>query len=264
MTSSARGKAVGLIPARLESSRLPRKALVDICGLPMIVHVYRRSAMAELLDDVYVATDSEEIRRVVLEHGGKVLMTGTHHETGTDRIAEAVAGLECDIVVNIQGDEALVRPEHIDAGVRELRRDPTVHVTILVTPYRKYGVASDIKVVVNERNDVLYLSRADIPSDVRTLNPDRLKGYHVLAFRKPFLLEYSRWPRGRLEIIEFHEHLRILERGERIRAVHVDSDAISIDTSDDLACVRERMPADRLFMLYHTVEGSAVMKEDTR
>ena len=180
-------------------------------------------------------------------------MTGSDHQTGTDRIAEAAAGIDCDIVVNIQGDEAFVRPEHVDAGVQELRRDPSVQVTILVTPYRKYGEASDIKVVVNEHNDVMYLSRSDIPSGARTPNPEMLKGYHVLAFRKHFLLEYSRWPRGRLEVIEFHEHLRILERGERIRAVHVDSDATSVDTSDDLARARARMADDSLLGLYHAL-----------
>jgi 3-deoxy-manno-octulosonate cytidylyltransferase (CMP-KDO synthetase) len=242
--------AAALIPVRLQSSRLPRKALVDICGLPMVVHVYRRTCLATSLDDVFVVTDSDEIRDVVEAYGGRVLITSSNHETGTDRIAEAAVRLPHDIIVNVQGDEALVRPEHVDAGVREIQADSSVNVTLLVTPFRKYHSPSDIKAVVNERNDVLYLSRADIPSNARTPDPEMLKAYHVLAFRRLFLQDYAAWPRGRLELIEFNEYLRILERGANIRAIHVESDAISVDTPEDLAWVRDRMAEDALFSLY--------------
>lgn len=216
----------------------------------MVVHVYKRIRMARLVDDVYVVTDSPEIKEVVEAHGGAVLMTGSHHETGTDRIAEAVANLPHDLVVNVQGDEALVRPEHVDAGIMRMREDPSANVTILVTPFRKYNNPSDIKVVLNDRGDVMYLSRSDIPSSARTPNPEMLKAYHVLTFRRDFLLAYSTWPRGRLEMIEYNEYLRILERGERISAVYVESDAISVDTPKDLEWVRLRMAHDPLLPLY--------------
>jgi len=250
MMAKQNAKTVAVLPARLESSRLPRKALADICGLPMIVHVYRRCEFAELLDEIYVATDNEEIKNVVEQYGGKVIMTSTEHETGTDRIAEAAKSIEADIIVNVQGDEALVNPEYIDKIVLEMQRCPDVNVGVLVNEFNKKNSASDIKVVLNNNNDVMYLSRSDIPSDARVDNPPMLKAYHIVPFRKDFLLAYSQWDKGKLEQIEYNEYLRILERGYSIRAVHVESDAISVDTADDLEFVREQMKEDPLYLKY--------------
>ncbi len=252
MEGLTRLRVIGMIPARLSSTRLPEKALADICGLPMILHVYYRCLLSRALEAVYVATDSERIRDVVTAACGRVVMTGSHHRTGTDRIAEAAADIPCDIVVNIQGDEALVRPEHIEAGVAALVEDPTLNASLLVNPFRTAQSPSDIKVVVNEAMDVLYLSRSDIPSGARTPAPEMLKAYHVVSFRKPFLLEYAQWPPGRLEQIEYNEYLRILERGHRLRAVQVESVAVSVDTMDDLLAVRTRMAADDLRPRYYS------------
>lgn len=248
--NTSKPRTVALLPARLQSSRLHRKPLVDICGLPMIVHVYRRCLLAKNLDAVYVATDSEEIREVVERHGGKVIMTSRTHETGTDRIAEAAVHLDVEIVVNVQGDEALVNPEYIDRVVEALYQDTTLNVAILVNPFGKRNSYSDIKAVLNEAGDVLYFSRADIPSDARTPNPPMLKAYHIVPFRKEFLLRYAQWEKGALERIEFNEYLRILEKGYRIRAVLVESDALSVDTPEDLEYVRGKMPGDRFFSAY--------------
>lgn len=243
-------KVVAVIPARMESSRLPRKPLLDICGLPMIVHVYRRCLLAKSLDAVYVATDSEEIKDVVHSYGGQVMMTSTSHQTGTDRIAEAASKLDADIIVNVQGDEALVNPEYIDLVVDVLREDPSINVGILVNPYFKKNSPSDIKAVLNERGDVMYFSRNDIPSDSRCPNAPMLKAYHIVPFRRKFLLEYASWSKGHLEQIEFNEYLRILEKGHKIRAQIVPSDAVSVDTADDLNFVREKMLGDPFFKIY--------------
>lgn len=247
---SSRPRTVALIPARLESTRLPGKALLDIHGLPMVVHVYKRCLLAKLLDDVFVATDNEQIRAAVEAYGGKVIMTSANHQTGTDRIAEAAAELEAEIVVNVQGDEALVNPDYIDKVVEVLQNDPTVNVAILVNPFSKRASPSDIKVVLDENDNVLYLSRADIPSDARVANPPLLKAYHIVPFRKEYLLRYASWEKGRLEQIEFNEYLRILEKGHKIRAVHVESDALSVDTQADLDFVRWKMLSDPFYHLY--------------
>ncbi len=247
---SDKQKVAAILPSRLESSRLPRKALLDICGLPMIVHVFKRCLLAKKLDEVYVATDSYEIKEVVEKHGGDVIMTSCNHQTGTDRIAEAAAGLNAEIIVNIQGDEALVKPEHIDKVVAEMHDNPDMNVGILVNPFSKRNTPSDIKTVLTQDNDVMYFSRADIPSDARVSEPPLLKAYHIIPFRKAFLLEYARWEKGELERIEFNEYLRILERGHKIRAVLVESDAVSVDTAEDLEFVRGKMLEDPLFPRY--------------
>jgi 3-deoxy-manno-octulosonate cytidylyltransferase (CMP-KDO synthetase) len=243
-------KVIAILPARLESSRLPRKALKDICGLPMIIHVYKRCLLSKKLDEVYVATDSFEIKEVVEKYGGKVIMTSSKHETGTDRIAEAALELDAEIIVNIQGDEALVNPKYIDRVTKELIENPDINVGILVNSFSKKDSPSDIKVVLNKNNDVMYLSRSDIPSGSRLNNPPMLKAYHIIPFRKKFLLEYAQMDRGSLEKIEFNEYVRILENGERIRAVYVESDAVSVDTPEDLQYVREVMPYDLWFNQY--------------
>ncbi|MFC1745055.1 3-deoxy-manno-octulosonate cytidylyltransferase [Candidatus Riflebacteria bacterium] len=244
------GKTVGLIPARLQSSRLPRKAMLDICGLPMIVHVFKRCLLAKTLDEVYVATDSKEIYQCVLQYGGKAIMTSDKHQTGTDRIAEAAKKLDCEIVVNIQGDEALVNPSHIDAVVSAMKDDPGVKVAILINPYYKRNSPSDIKVVIDTIGDVLYLSRTDIPSDARSEKPQLFKAYHIIPFKKEFLLEYAAMEQTPLEKIEFNEYLRILENGYKIRTVQVESEAISVDTEEDLNTVRLQMEKDPFFPCY--------------
>ena len=243
-------KAIAILPARLKSSRLPQKALKDICGLPMIVHVFKRCLLSKKLDEVYVATDSFEIKEVVEKYGGKVIMTSSKHETGTDRIAEAALELDAEIIVNIQGDEALVNPKYIDRVTNELIENPDINVGILVNSFSKKDSPSDIKVVLNINNDVMYLSRSDIPSGSRQNNPPMLKAYHIVPFRKKFLLKYAQMNRGSLEKIEFNEYVRILENGERIRAVYVESDAVSVDTPEDLQYVREIMPNDLWFHQY--------------
>lgn len=243
-------KTVAILPARIESSRLPRKALLDICGLPMIVHVYRRCLLARSLDDVYVATDSYEIKDNVEKYGGKVIMTSSNHETGTDRIAEAASNIDAEIIVNVQGDEALVNPTYIDKVVAELQNNSDINVGILVNPYNKNNSPSDIKVVLNKNNDVLYVSRADIPSNSRYENPPMLKAYHIVPFRKKFLLEFTQLEKRSLEKIEYNEYLRIIEHGHKIRAVHVESDAVSVDTAEDLEYVRVKMLEDLFFPQY--------------
>ena len=243
-------KVVAIIPSRLESSRLPGKALLNICGLPMILHVYKRCMLSNSLDEVYVATDNLKIKDVVESYGGRVIMTSSLHKTGTDRIAEAAETIDADIIVNVQGDEALLNPNYIDKVVLALHDNPDINISILVNSFNKRNSPSDIKVVLNENDEIMYFSRTDIPSYARDNNHRMLKAYHVVPFRKDFLLEYSKWKESYLEKIEFNEYLRILEKGHKIKAVHVESDAVSVDTDIDLEYVRGKMISDRFFPLY--------------
>ena len=243
-------KIVGIIPARLESSRLPEKALIDIEGLPMILHTLKRAQLAKTLDEVYVATDSGKIRKIVEDQGGNVVMTGSHHRTGSDRVAEAASKIEADIIVNIQGDEPLLDPGHIDKVIEPLLKDSSLQVAVLVAPYKKKNSISDIKAVLDLENNVLYCSRNDIPSDARTEVKSMWKMCFIVPFRRDFLLKYASLEKTPLEEIEFNEYLRILENGFKLRAVKVDSAEISVDTNEDLWVVREAMKGDKIRTLY--------------
>jgi len=243
-------KTVGIIPSRLKSSRLPNKALVDIEGLPMIVHVFKRAELASSLDEVIVATDSEEIYEVVTAASGKAIMTSASHNTGSDRVAEVAEKLECDVVVNIQGDEPLLDPEHIDKVVEPLLSEEDVQVAVLVTPYKKKGSSSDIKAVLDLKGNILYCSRTDLPDTSRSQIDTMWKMCFIVPFRKDFLLKYTSWDETPLEKIEFNEYLRILENGYKIRAVSVDNAHISVDTPEDLKIVKEIMKKDEIKKKY--------------
>jgi len=240
---------VAIIPVRLESSRLPQKALKEIEGLPMIIHTMKRTQLASSIDEVFVATDNKILSDLIKEHGGKVIMTNKNHKTGSDRIAEAAEKINAEIIVNVQGDEPLVMPEHIDAGVNSIVKSDTP-VSILLTKFSKRESPSDIKAVINKKNEILYFSRADIPSTSRHNHADFLKAYHVVSFKKEFLIKFSRMPRFQLEIAEFNEYLRIIENGHKIQGVIVNSNAVSVDTIDDLKYVKQLMIEDKLKYKY--------------
>jgi len=243
-------KAVGLIPARMESSRFPGKPLVEIEGLPMVVHVLKRSELCKNISEVYVATDSAEISKAVNRFGGKTIMTSKSHKTGTDRIAEAVDTIDCDLVVNIQGDEPLVRPEDIDKLIGCIKDDPDVKFATLVCKTYKFNDVTECKVVLGQNNDILYMSRADIPSNSRTKADYLYKLYCVVAFQKTFLKKFASWPQTPLEKIEYIEYLRIIENGHRMRAVVIEEYTTSVDTPDDLKTVNDLMKKDKIKYKY--------------
>lgn len=242
-------RVVGMIPVRLESTRLPRKPLAEIQKIPMILHTWKRSTLAKQLDEIYVVTDSFEIKKLVESKGGHVLMTSSIHQSGTDRIAEAAQTVKADYIINIQGDEALVNPEHIDALITNVKQTGS-RVSILATKFNRRNSPSDIKLVLNDQNFVIYASRADIPFSKSGENIELIKAYHVVAFQKEFLSDYTSWSPTKLELIEGNEYLRILEKGKSICAVHVNSEAISVDTIEDLAAVNSLMAHDKLFLAY--------------
>lgn len=249
-------KVVGMIPARLESSRVPRKALADIDGLPMVVHTCKRVQMANNLNQVYLVTDSQEIREAGESFGIDVLMTGSHHKTGSDRLAEACRSVDCDVVVNIQGDEPLVYPEHIDAIVEPLIVDPDVQVSVGVTPFTKKNSPGDIKAVLDLNENILYCSRNDIPNYYLEPFDKMLKMCFIVPFRKDLLLQFSSWEPTPLELIEDNHFLRILEHGIKIRSVMIHGAKISVDTPKDLEEVRDIMFRDTLKYRYMDAKDS--------
>lgn len=231
-------KVIGVIPARYGSSRFPGKVLKEIAGKPMIQWVYEQANKSQLLDQLFVAVDDERVLKCVEGFGGKAIMTGSNHQSGTDRIAEAVEKLDDCIVVNIQGDQPLFDPNMIDEAVIPLLQDPTLQMSTLKTKIDEedYNDPAVVKVVVDENNFALYFSRSLIPYSRDNTAVDIFEHVGLYVYRKDFLLEISKLPQSHLEKIEMLEQLRVLEKGYKIKVIETESNkisGISVDTPED-------------------------------
>jgi len=240
---------VAVIPARYASTRFPGKPLAMIAEKPMIRWVYEGVQRASRVDRVIVATDDERIAEAVRAFGGGAVMTSGDHPSGTDRIAEAAQGFDADIVVNVQGDEPLINSAVIDGCIEPLLSGTDVPV---VTPCVRIRTLADlhnpdvVKVVKNPAGRALYFSRSPIPFDRdRDLHEDDpvqppfWKHLGLYAYRKDFLLQYSRMTQTPLEKREKLEQLRILENGYAIQVVETDYDSIGVDSPEDLEKIRD-------------------------
>jgi len=246
---------VAIIPARFASTRLPGKPLSDIHGKAMIERVYERARAARVVERVLVATDDERIASAVVRFGGEAVMTSPAHATGTDRLAEAAAAIEADIIVNVQGDEPLLDPAGIDAAAEALVDDPSLEIATLAVPLRtteEMLLPSVVKVVTDAGGNALYFSRSPIPyvrlgaaADLRAAAEAAVarglarKHLGLYAYRRAALLRFASLPPSPLETAEGLEQLRALHHGMRIRVVPVDGEGgVAVDTPEDLERVR--------------------------
>ena len=249
-------KIAAVIPVRMGSSRFPGKPLAKIRGLPMIQHIYKRVAMTEGLDAVFVATCDEEIREVVSGFGGKAIMTADTHQRASDRTAEAAEGLDVDIVAMVQGDEPLVHPEMIRLAVGPLVDDPKIVCSNLATKIRSpqdFQDPNTIKVVMRRDGFALYFSREPIPTtNVRGFFSDvpLYKQVCIIPFRRDFLLKFAQLPPTPLEIAESIDMLRILEHGFPVKMVESTFETHAVDTPEDLRLVEQMMERDPLISSY--------------
>ncbi len=227
--------AIAVIPARLASSRLPRKMLHEIAGQPLIAHVYRAVRSSPLLEDVIVATDSEEILAVCRQNGWPARMTSAAHRSGTERVHEVSNSVAADVYVNVQGDEPLARAEHI-ATLLEVMRDPAVQVGTLKTPAPAADVSNSnaVKVVTDAVGRALYFSRATIPFDRDGNSPRCFKHLGFYAYRKAALDRFVALPESALERSERLEQLRFLENGIAIHVGETPYDTVGVDTEEDV------------------------------
>jgi 3-deoxy-manno-octulosonate cytidylyltransferase (CMP-KDO synthetase) len=212
----------------------------------MIEHVYRRVAASRAVDAVGVATDDRRIADAVVRFGGFARLTAGTHSSGTDRLAEAVRDLTCEVVVNVQGDLPMLDPEMIAQVVEPFDRDPSVLMTTLrtrITNPEDDRNANVVKVVVDAEGDALYFSRAAIPHARVTGHTVCYKHIGLYAYRRPFLVEFAQLPHTPLELTESLEQLRALEHGFRIRTVETRLDSVEVDTPEDLARVRRLVTA---------------------
>lgn len=253
-------KIIGIIPARLASSRLPQKPLADILGMPMIGHVYHRSKLCNTLDEVYVATCDKEIYEYINSIGGKAVMTSDKHERASDRTAEALLKIEfdtnskIDIVVMIQGDEPMVTPEMINDSIAPLLNDRSIKISNLMAKMnsiQEHEDPAEVKVVVDKNNFAIYFSREPIPSRKKGVDAvPMLKQVCIIPFNRDFLLEYNEMEQTPLEIIESVDMNRLVENGIKIKMVFTDTETYSVDTPLDLENVNKKMSNDMLLKSY--------------
>ena len=243
---------IAIIPARYGSTRFEGKPLADILGKPMIQWVYEGVSQSKLIEKVIVATDDQRIMEAVQNFGGNAVITSPDHPTGTDRVAEVARKLKADVIVNVQGDEPLIKGSIIDKAIRPLMTDDALPMSTLVTPIdevKDWLNPHIVKVVLDQKCFALYFSRSPIPFP-RDLNIDRIESHPfgtkrtlpkkifkhigVYVYRRDFLLRFSKMKPTPLEKLEKLEQLRALENGYRIKVSIVDYEPICVDTPGDL------------------------------
>jgi 3-deoxy-manno-octulosonate cytidylyltransferase (CMP-KDO synthetase) len=233
-------KAIAVIPARLASTRLPRKMLAQIAGQPLIGRVYESVRSSPRLDDVIVATDSEEIMQLCRRHGWNARLTSAAHRSGTERVREISDSVTADVYVNVQGDEPMTRVEHI-AALLDLMQDPNIQVGTLKTAASAEDIdnRNAVKVVTDAEGRALYFSRATIPFDRDGSRPKYFKHLGFYAYRKAALDRFCALPESSLERSERLEQLRFLENGISIHVAETPYDSVGVDTEEDLRRVEK-------------------------
>ena len=252
-------RAIGVIPARYESSRFPGKVLAELLGKPLIQYVYEEALKAGTLEDLLVATDEERVLRAVEDFGGRAVLTAKGHKSGTDRLTEVVNPIDTRIVVNIQADEPLIRFSMIDELVNCLLQNCDIPMATLIHKIEAPQELLDsnvVKVVKDTNNLALYFSRSTIPYTGHQPPGTPVKlhsgaGRHqfykhigLYAYTKDFLFTFTNLPVGNLEALEKLEQLRALEHGYRIKLIETGFNTIGVDTPEDLEKVRTLLSKD--------------------
>lgn len=240
-------KVIAVIPARYASTRFPAKLMHDLCGKTVIQRTYEAAIQTQLFDDVFVVTDSEIIYNEIVSQGGKAVMSINEHESGSDRIAEAVANLEVDVVVNVQGDEPFLDVDSLQKLIHVFKEDTARQVDLAslyfeIQDQETIDNPNNVKVVVDQQQFALYFSRSVIPYPRYTDASLRyFQHIGIYAFRKEALLAFASLPMKSLEASEKLEQLRYLEYGKRIKMVETAHKSIGIDTPEDLEKARNFM-----------------------
>lgn len=247
-------KIIAIIPARMSSSRFPGKPMVDLLGMPMIEHVYRRVKLCKKVDEVYVATCDVEIENYLKSVGANVIMTDKCHEMCMDRVYEASTKVAADIYTVIQGDEPLIDPDMVDKSIDILLAEKEAEIVTLaqkITDPEEIDDVNRVKMTWNKNNEVLYISREAIPSRSKTRDKvDYYKMICVYTFKAPFIRKFSEWGISPLEKIESIDMLRILENNHKLKVATVEGDLYNIDVTADVAKVTNALKNDRYTKLY--------------
>lgn len=233
-------KVIAVIPARYASTRFPAKLLQDLGGKTVILRTYEAAVNTKLFDDVFVVTDSDLIFKEIIANGGKAIMSVKEHESGSDRIAEAVQNMDIDIVINVQGDEPFIDKEPLEKVIEVFRNDINKKVDLASLMFEikdksEIENPNNVKVIVDQQGFALYFSRSVIPYPrEENVGVRYMKHIGIYAFRKEALMDFYHLPMLSLEASEKLEQLRYLEYGKRIRMVETTHASIGIDTPEDL------------------------------
>ena len=237
-------KIIAMIPARYAATRFPFKLMKPLGNKTVIRHTYDNTVATGLFREVYVVTDHEFIFNEIVKNGGKAIMSVNKHESGSDRIAEAVENIDADVVLNVQGDEPFVQKEPLKNLLKAFD-DKQVQVASLMKKITDFSLLHNpnyVKVVTDKNNNALYFSRSPIPflRDEK-LKPDYFEHIGVYAFQKKALMRFTKWPATKLEQFEKLEQLRYLENGIPIRMVETDTATVKIDVPEDLAVAEKHL-----------------------
>lgn len=252
MDKFMRKKVLGLIPTRLGSVRLPAKALLPINNYPLIIHVYKRAKLSKKLDDVIICCDDQKIIKVAKKFGAKAILTSRHHLNGTERICEAYKLIKkkYDFVVDIQGDEPLLSPHHIDDVIEFHLKNSQADIILPTLKLNSINNTNIVKVVTDIKKNVLYLSRSNIPYEFKEVNKFIKKHLSIISFKPEALIEFARSKQTELERIEDIELLRALELGMKIKSFTLKGDSFSVDIIDDYHKAKTKIKTDKFFKLY--------------
>jgi 3-deoxy-manno-octulosonate cytidylyltransferase (CMP-KDO synthetase) len=238
-------KTAAVIPARYDSKRFPAKALAEINGKAMVVRVMEAVKKSDLIEEVIVATDDIRIKQLVEAAGGKAVMTSQDHNTGTDRIAEAAAAIDTELIVNVQGDEPLIKAETIAEALRPFKTDPDLKMSTLRRKLKVEDADNPdiVKVIVDKDDNALYFSRAALPfyRDADSAEKNYYQHIGLYVYRKDFLLEYSAMESTPMEQAESLEQLRVLENGYKIKVIETEAKLIGVDREEDIALVEKEL-----------------------
>ncbi len=248
-------KAVGLIPTRFNSRRLPGKSLKMIKDLPLIIHTYRRAKMAKQLSEVFICCDTPEVVRVAKKFNAKVILTSKKHKQGGDRIYEAYKKLKkknFDQIIDIQGDEPLIDPFNIDQVVKFHRKNKNYDI-ILPNLITKFTTDPNlVRLIFNKAKEVLYLTRSNTPYHFISKTNKIFKHLSVISFKPIALKTFATCKKSKLENLEDIELLRAIDVGLKIKTFSLKGDSFSIDVPKNLISARKKMKNDKLYKLYHS------------
>jgi len=245
-------KIIGLIPSRINSSRLPQKPLLEIEGIPLVIHTYRRAKLSKKLNDIFICCDDEKIMNIAKKFKAKAIMTSAHHVNGTERICEAYLKIKkkYDFIIDIQGDEPLISPYQIDQVIDFHVKNKNIDIILPHLLVENLNNPNIVKIVADKKDNVLFLSRAQIPFAFKILSKKIKKHLSIISFLPESLIKYSKTKKTNLEQIEDIELLRALEIGLKIKTIKLKGDSFSVDILNDLKNAKLKMKDDKIFKIY--------------